>query len=102
MPHGHFLFYQLDENEVTHTLVDTVSEVHATVKRLNSQDKNTFFGCDCEGVNLSRTGQLCLLQIAVEKHVYLIDILTLGERAFHKTGEDYIHQMIQTCYITLG
>jgi len=53
-------------------------------------------------VNLSRTGQLCLLQIAVEKHVYLIDILTLGERAFHKTGEDYIHQMIQTCYITLG
>jgi len=67
---------------VTYKLVDTLPEVRATVELLNSQDKDTFFGCDCEGVRLSRTGQLCLLQIAVKEHVYLFDIVVLGDSAF--------------------
>jgi hypothetical protein len=37
---------------------------------------------DTEGVALSRTGQLTLLQVAVEERVFLFDILALGAAAF--------------------
>ena len=33
---------------------------------------------DCEGVNLSREGELCLVQVGLgEKRVYLFDILAV-------------------------
>eukprot|EP00667_Euglena_gracilis_P019789 EG_transcript_21262 len=37
---------------------------------------------DCEGVNLSRVGQLTLLQMATPSTVYLIDVLVLKRAAF--------------------
>jgi len=69
-------------DEGRYELIDTPLKVLTAVDELKAQDKNTFFGCDCEGVRLSRTGQLCLLQIAVKKHVYLFDIVVLGVSAF--------------------
>jgi exonuclease 3'-5' domain-containing protein 1 len=33
---------------------------------------------DCEGVRLSRTGKITLLQIAVPKKIFLIDVMTAG------------------------
>ena len=33
---------------------------------------------DCEGVRLSRTGKITLLQIAIPKKIFLIDVMTIG------------------------
>lgn len=45
---------------------------------------------DCEGVNLSREGKLCLIQIATPKKVYLFDILKGGDRLFFDKGLRYL------------
>jgi len=38
---------------------------------------------DCEGVELGRHGELCLIQVATEKNVYLFDVMMLGEALFN-------------------
>jgi exonuclease 3'-5' domain-containing protein 1 len=41
---------------------------------------------DCEGVNLSREGELCLVQIGTESKVYLVDVLEHGRALFEEGG----------------
>jgi len=41
---------------------------------------------DCEGVNLSKSGKLCLVQVATPNKVYLFDILKGGDRMFMERG----------------
>jgi hypothetical protein len=42
---------------------------------------------DLEGVDLQRTGEICILQIATStQFVYLFDITRLGSKAFHDSG----------------
>ena len=41
---------------------------------------------DCEGVDLGKYGELCLLQIATNGKVYLFDIVELEGKAF-ETGK---------------
>lgn len=45
---------------------------------------------DCEGVNLSKEGRLCLIQVATPKKVYLFDVLKGGERLFFDRGLRYL------------
>ena len=45
---------------------------------LFSPDRCDLLAVDCEGVRLSRSGALTLVQIATASHVYLIDVMTLG------------------------
>jgi len=45
---------------------------------------------DCEGVNLSKDGKLCLIQVATPKKVYLFDILKGGDRLFFDRGLRYL------------
>lgn len=67
-------------------MVTTPSEAAAAMRRLS---RECVVGVDCEGVSLSRTGQLCLVQVSTEMekdtglfHVYLFDVVALGEKAF--------------------
>jgi len=42
---------------------------------------------DCEGVAMSRTGRVTLIQVATEHKVYLFDVLKLGSAAFEAYGD---------------
>lgn len=72
--------------------VSTVAQVAAALADLATE---TIVGVDCEGVSLSRTGALCLVQVSTAArpnhngdpkdstyHVYLFDVTALGEAAF--------------------
>ncbi|XP_067947536.1 piRNA biogenesis protein EXD1-like [Watersipora subatra] len=60
-------------------LVDTVDKARDTIHALQSRQQ---LSVDCEGVSLGRTGELCLLQIAIPQRVYLFDIFVLREKVF--------------------
>jgi len=38
---------------------------------------------DCEGVELGRHGELCLIQVATDSNVFLFDVIALGEVLFN-------------------
>jgi exonuclease 3'-5' domain-containing protein 1 len=60
-------------------LVDTVEKLTETCFHLKAEK---ILSVDCEGTNLSRHGKICLLQIATEYDIFLVDILSLGASAF--------------------
>lgn len=65
-------------------LVDTVPECLAVAGALSSEPE---IAVDIEGVNLCRTGQVSLIQVAAPGGVvYLFDIATLGQAAFDSGG----------------
>lgn len=66
--------------------VSTSDEAISAVAELA---KESVLSVDCEGVALSRTGQLCLIQVSTAVHpttrlfhVYLFDIVALGDLTF--------------------
>ncbi|PXF46559.1 piRNA biogenesis protein EXD1 [Gracilariopsis chorda] len=54
------------------TYVTTLEECARAVSSLSEFNR---IAVDCEGVALSRTGRLCLLQLASPNHLYLIDLV---------------------------
>lgn len=61
-------------------LVDTMDEAKDVIAKL--KEKQILY-VDGEGVQLSKDGQLCILQITAENDiVYLFDIVTLGKEVF--------------------
>ncbi|KAI7158022.1 hypothetical protein KC349_g5149 [Hortaea werneckii] len=71
------------------TIVDTKDQVASMLEALASLESssNSIF-VDMEGVNLSRHGSISLIQIYVPqcKDIFIIDIHTLGARAFDIPG----------------
>ena len=68
--------------------VSTLAEVAVA---LAAFAKESVLSVDCEGVSLSRTGELCLIQVSAGLsyenglrlfHVYLFDVVALGHAAF--------------------
>ena len=56
------------------------------LKQLAMEGQSVSIAVDCEGVRLSRSGQLALLQIALSTDpatVYIVDIVRLGSHAFN-------------------
>ena len=70
-------------SEMTTVLVDSVEKVQSAVEDLR---KFEMLSVDCEGVDLGKDGELCLLQIATKEKVYLFDIVALEGKAF-ETGK---------------
>lgn len=64
-------------------LVDTEDKVKNAVNEIREFET---LSVDCEGVNLGRDGELCLVQIATTDRVYLLDICRLQSKAF-ETGK---------------
>ena len=52
---------------------------------LNEKKADSSLAVDLEGVNLGATGEICIIQLISSQnptHIYLLDICTLGSRAF--------------------
>jgi exonuclease 3'-5' domain-containing protein 1 len=86
-------------------LVDTVEGITAVIKNLIDLPRSPpSLYLDLEGVNLSRQGSISSLQIHVapQKRTYLVDIHTLGSKAFDTVGElDYtLRSVLQSESIT--
>ncbi|XP_067947535.1 uncharacterized protein [Watersipora subatra] len=68
-------------------LVETMEEVEKAIKDLK---EHSLLSVDCEGVNLGRDGELCLLQVATSSKIYLFDIVALKEMAFSAGLKDIL------------
>jgi hypothetical protein len=76
------LSYRVKASEVSpfeYVFVNSVEKLEGVVSHLK---QHKLLSVDCEGVDHSREGTLCLLQIATEKDVFLIDVVALGKTAF--------------------
>ena len=75
-------------------MVDSLALVDTAVSEILSQVSTCKLSVDAEGVDLGRTGALCILQVAVFRlegatafhvsHVYLFDVHTLGVALFDR------------------
>ena len=66
---------QLIDNELA--LNEAISELHKY-----KQGNNNLLAVDCEGVSLSRKGELTILSIATREKVYIFDMLKVGKAIF--------------------
>lgn len=66
-------------NNTNWTFVDTVEKAEKALLQLKYV--STLY-VDGEGIDLGRTGPLCLLQVATDSHVYLFDIIMLKQQVF--------------------
>ncbi|XP_021372132.1 piRNA biogenesis protein EXD1-like [Mizuhopecten yessoensis] len=64
---------------MTHTLIEDKGNLTSALSEIKSQN---LLAVDCEGVNLSRLGELTLLTIATKAEVFIVDIQKLGQAAF--------------------
>ena len=76
-------------SKITAEMVDSVEKVQTAVDDLRCFE---MLSVDCEGVDLGKYGELCLLQIATNGKVYLFDIVELEGKAF-ETGKINWHHM---------
>ncbi|RVE57132.1 hypothetical protein OJAV_G00213150 [Oryzias javanicus] len=79
-----------DEEEVDSISFAVIDEFHGKFGPAVSHIKRqSVIGVGAEGVDSSKNGRLCWLQIATTNKVYLFDILLLGTQAF-KNGLSFI------------
>lgn len=64
---------------IDHVLVEDTDKAEVVIKELKD---HLLLSVDCEGVNLGRDGELCLMQVATANKVYLFDIVKLKEKVF--------------------
>mmetsp|Transcript_4171 Transcript_4171/g.12537 ORF Transcript_4171/g.12537 Transcript_4171/m.12537 type:complete len:317 (+) Transcript_4171:124-1074(+) len=69
--------------ELELVIVDTLSKAKSASQALSRQK---VVAVDCEGVRLSRTGRLCLVQVASTSKVYLYDVVVVGAKVFTEGG----------------
>jgi len=75
---------ELDEQVV---FIDTASDSKEFKEFVESLREQKVIAYDCEGVKLSRTGKITLLQIAIPGKIYLIDLMKLGGEEVFVKGE---------------
>jgi len=69
------------------TVVESVGSTFADA--VNDISLTDCIAVDCEGVTLSRTGALTLIQIATETNIYLFDVLKMGATTFDGDQSDH-------------
>ncbi|XP_021765395.1 uncharacterized protein LOC110729912 isoform X1 [Chenopodium quinoa] len=66
-----------------------------------SPDKQLVIGFDCEGVNLSRYGALCIIQIATSNAIYIVDVTVGGKELINACKpaieSAYVTKVIHDC-----
>ena len=72
---------------LNYVLVDDEEQIADVVSKVQKQDN---IAVDCEGTELSRSGALTVLSIAVEEQAFIIDIKKLGEKAFQLGLKDIL------------
>ena len=64
-------------------LVDNDVELKKALAELKGKlEQNTRLAVDCEGVSLSRKGELTVIVVATEEKAYIFDVLKLGRAVF--------------------
>jgi hypothetical protein len=66
--------------------VPIITSARACTKAIQEILQHPIVALDCEGVNLSKRGKLCLIQIATPKRVYLFDVVKGGDKLFFDKG----------------
>ena len=66
--------YRLVDDEII--LKDAMAEIKQKMER------KTLLAVDCEGVSLSRKGELTIITVATEEKVYIFDVIKLGQAVF--------------------
>ena len=84
---------------LNYVLVDDEEQIAHVVSKVQKQDN---IAVDCEGTELSRSGALTVLSIAVEEQAFIIDIKKLGEKAFqlglkHILENDHQNKLLFDC-----
>ncbi|KAF6040432.1 EXD1 [Bugula neritina] len=62
--------------------MELVDQEHQLPDVIQLLRKETQLSVDCEGVDLGRFGELCLVQVATTQKVYLFDVEVLGRKIF--------------------
>ncbi|XP_067947528.1 piRNA biogenesis protein EXD1-like [Watersipora subatra] len=70
-----------------HILVESAESTESAIEDLKEYST---LSVDCEGVDLGRDGELCLLQVATPSKVYLFDIVALKGTAFSAGLKDIL------------
>jgi exonuclease 3'-5' domain-containing protein 1 len=65
-------------------------------KALQLIGQSHLIAVDCEGLNMSRNGELCMVQVATAEQVYLFDVISLGEKLFSKGLKRILERTIPT------
>jgi len=62
--------------------MELINQEHQLPDVIQLLRKETQLSVDCEGVELGRFGELCLVQVATTQKVYLFDVVVLGREIF--------------------
>jgi exonuclease 3'-5' domain-containing protein 1 len=65
-------------------------------KALQLIGQSHLIAVDCEGLNMSRAGELCMVQVATADQVYLFDVISLGDKLFSKGLKRILERTIPT------
>uniref|UniRef100_A0A3P9LTV6 3'-5' exonuclease domain-containing protein n=1 Tax=Oryzias latipes TaxID=8090 RepID=A0A3P9LTV6_ORYLA len=101
-------FIDEDKEEVGSISFAVIDEFHGKFGPAVSYiKKQSVIGVGAEGVDKSRNGRLCWLQIATTQKVYLFDILLLGTQAFRNglsfiLESKHILKVIHDCRVIAG
>ena len=68
----------------SYLLVDGEADLNKAISELREYMKRneTMIAVDCEGISLSKKGQITVLITATREKVYLFDVLTIGKFIF--------------------
>jgi len=70
---------RVDSESIPMELIDQEDQLPDVIQLLREE---TQLSVDCEGVDLGRFGELCLVQVATTQKVYLFDVVVLGRKIF--------------------
>jgi len=73
---------QEDQPPAASIPMELIDQEHQLPDVIQLLRKETQLSVDCEGVELGRTGELCLVQVATSQKVYLFDVVVLKKKIF--------------------
>jgi len=75
----------------SYKLVDNHRELRSSIRQLNHLEPGSLVAVDCEGVSLSREGELTIVTVATEaEEVYIFDVAVLDDDVFDKGLRDIL------------
>lgn len=75
------------EKGLVECILQIIVDVNFTKDNIISYETEKLLFCDVEGVRMSRTGEICVMQIATTKHTFIIDVISIGNKTFEIATE---------------
>lgn len=86
----------LDELDRTCVIIDRANAAEEMEKCLETLRAAPVIAVDCEGVMMSRTGPVTVLQFAAKDAIFLIDVQDLGRDAFGARGSNGLLDLLES------